>query len=53
MTTLIAQPEGDGVVFAVETNAGSGTSTGTVTLTGPVDRERESRYLLRIRVSGT
>ena len=49
----IAQPENDGVAFSVSTIEGSGTSRGTVTVTGPVDRERESRYLFIIRVSHT
>ena len=41
------EPEGDGVTFAIEQTSGH------VTVYGPLDRERELRYLFHVRVSKT
>ena len=41
----VDEPEGDDVIFSVER------VTGQVTVYGPLDRERESRYLFHLRVS--
>ena len=45
MDHCIGEPEGDDVIFAVERISGQ------VTAYGPLDRERESRYLFHVRVS--
>ena len=41
----VGEPEGDGVIFGI------GLATGQVTVYGPLDRERESRYLFHVQVS--
>ena len=40
----IGEPEGDNVIFNVEQTSGQ------VTVYGPIDRERESRYLFHVQV---
>jgi len=41
----IGEPEHDGVIFAIQP------TSGIVTVHGPIDRERESRYVFHVQVS--